>query len=102
MNCAVVLTSGFVGHALVGYLSCLLAHTTLMTPVTQLYHCTRESFLYLKELYVGELAPEDRHRLQAPKSSDVYDSPEPSADFLEQLRQYTPFRMEVKTVWKSF
>mmetsp|Transcript_29493 Transcript_29493/g.75717 ORF Transcript_29493/g.75717 Transcript_29493/m.75717 type:complete len:467 (-) Transcript_29493:32-1432(-) len=68
----------------------------------ELYHCTRESFLYLKELYIGELAPEDRHRLQAPQSSDVYDSPEPSADFLDQLHRYTPFRMEVKTVWKSF
>jgi hypothetical protein len=56
----------------------------------------------LKELYVGELAAEDRHRLPSPQGSDASDAPPPSADFLDQLHQYTRFRMEVKTEWKSF
>jgi hypothetical protein len=52
----------------------------------QMYHASRESFVYLKEFYMGELDPADRGQLPAGTEP-------PSADFLAQLREYTTFRM---------
>ena len=52
----------------------------------ELYHASRESFLYLREFYAGELLAADRVRVPAPGEP-------PSADFLEQLREYTAWRM---------
>lgn len=54
----------------------------------EIYHASRESFLYLKDFYVGELHPDD---LQL-----VPPSPEPpSSEFMSQLTEYTTFRMDV-------
>ena len=54
----------------------------------ELYHASRESFVYLREFYIGEVLPCDR---DAVPRSDV----EPSDDFLVQLRQWTKeFRLE--------
>ena len=53
----------------------------------EMYHSSRESFLYLKEFYIGEVRARDRARVPSP-------SPEASEDFLRQLRQYTTFRIE--------
>lgn len=54
----------------------------------ELYHASRESFLYLKHFYLGEL------------SADSFDKlppldPPPSEVFLQQLQQHTPFRLPV-------
>lgn len=63
----------------------------------EMYHVSRESFLYLKEFYIGELDPSDRALVQAPE-------PGPSEEFMQQLREYTTFRMQVQApkVYKSF
>jgi len=64
----------------------------------ELYHASRESFIYLREFYTGEILPSDR---DAVPRSDV----EPSDDFLAQLRQWTKdFRLEddVEKAFKSF
>ncbi|KAL4525142.1 hypothetical protein Ndes2526B_g07315 [Nannochloris sp. 'desiccata'] len=54
----------------------------------ELYHASRESFIYLREFYIGEILPSDR---DAVPRSDV----EPSYDFLAQLRQWTKdFRLK--------
>jgi hypothetical protein len=55
----------------------------------QLYHASRESFLYLREFYIGELLPGE----ELPQGGA---SPAPpSAEFLSQLAAYTAgFRMD--------
>ena len=68
----------------------------LRAPAPQLYHCSRESFLYLKHFYLGELSPEDRAALPPPQ-------PPPSPEFMAQLREHTTFRLPVAAfVHKSF
>ena len=62
----------------------------------ELYHASRESFLYLKHFYAGELAAHDRAALPPL-------DPPPSPEFLAQLRDFTPFRLAVAPlVHKSF
>ena len=51
----------------------------------EVYHASRESFLYLQEFYIGELDPRDRPRVPAGAEP-------PSREFLAQLRAYTGFR----------
>jgi len=50
----------------------------------------------LQEFYIGELAPEDAGLVPCEER--------PSDDFLQQLREYTPFRMPVQApkAFKSF
>jgi len=52
----------------------------------EIYHVSRQSFLYLKEFYIGELREQDRARVPLGGGT------EPSAGFLEQLRAHTPWR----------
>ena len=52
----------------------------------EMYHSSRESFLYLKEFYIGEVATKDRARIPVPETRA-------SDDFLAQLRAYTTFRL---------
>lgn len=54
----------------------------------EMYHASRESFLYLKEFYLGELDPRERPFVDAGKEPA-------SPDFLTLLRQYTPWRMQL-------
>ena len=56
----------------------------------ELYHSSRESFLYLKHFYVGEVARQDR---EAPGLVPLVPGPPASEDFLQQLREYTDFRI---------
>jgi cytochrome b involved in lipid metabolism len=49
----------------------------------ELYHSSRESFLYLKHFYVGEVFADDR------ASVPLVPGPPASDDFLQQLREYT-------------
>ena len=48
----------------------------------ELYHASRESFFYLREFYIGELWPEERHLVPLEEESA-------SADFLLQLRDFS-------------
>ena len=50
----------------------------------EMYHVSRQSFLYLKSFYIGELAPEDAATLQS-SAKGV----EASQGFLDALRSYT-------------
>lgn len=56
----------------------------------EIFHVSRQSFLYLKEFYIGELALTDRP--QVPKPNDG----EASAAFLEQLRVHTTWRVDLE------
>ncbi|KAL4437011.1 hypothetical protein ABPG75_004150 [Micractinium tetrahymenae] len=55
----------------------------------ELYHASRESFVYLRQFYMGEIASQDRELVPKP-------SPPPSADFLQQLREYTQWRLQAE------
>ena len=63
----------------------------------EVYHSSRESFVYLQEFYVGEVVAKDRGGVPQPEEAA-------SPEFMEQLRQYTaPFRMpEEDRAYKSF
>ncbi|KAJ8611166.1 hypothetical protein CTAYLR_003542 [Chrysophaeum taylorii] len=54
----------------------------------ELYHVSRQSFLYLKEFYLGELALEDRPLLEKPAG-------DASKPFIDELRRHTPWRLDV-------
>ena len=72
------------------------------------YHVSRQSFLYLREFYIGELSPEDRLRVPPPNEQQRRGlTVQASAAFLEQLKRATPWRlrpedMDAPTVFKSF
>uniref|UniRef100_A0A7S2S150 Cytochrome b5 heme-binding domain-containing protein n=1 Tax=Rhizochromulina marina TaxID=1034831 RepID=A0A7S2S150_9STRA len=53
----------------------------------EIYHVSRQSFLYLKEFYIGELRTEDLARVPSGAG-------EPSPGFLEQLRLFTNWRLK--------
>jgi cytochrome b involved in lipid metabolism len=57
----------------------------------ELYHSSRESFLYLKHFYVGEVRAEDVGKMP------LVPGPPASEDFKRQLREYTEdFRISSK------
>lgn len=62
----------------------------------EVYHVSRQSFLYLKEFYVGELALEDRPSLPLPAASDTGGDVKASDAFIEELRRHTPWRLDPK------
>jgi hypothetical protein len=80
----------------------------------EIYHASRQSFLYLKEFYSGELALEDRPLVRYPHDSNSSSSPlrgeasRASDAFMEQLTKVTPWRLDIhsmvsyKEVHKSF
>ena len=53
----------------------------------ELYHASRESFVYLRQFYMGEVLPEDRALVPAPAEP-------PSPEFLQQLREFTSWRLQ--------
>lgn len=57
----------------------------------EIYHASRQSFLYLKEFYIGEIAEEDIPMI--PKGSQNNQT-SPSAAFLEQLNKVTTWRLK--------
>jgi hypothetical protein len=63
----------------------------------ELYHVSRQSFLYLKQFYIGEVAEEDLKLIPNRKDGQLA-----SAGFLEQLKQFTTFRMAHKLEVKAF
>jgi hypothetical protein len=57
----------------------------------EVYHASRESFLYLRDFYSGEVRPEDRSKVQLGGGGEP-----PSVDFLVQLREYSDgFRIKL-------
>lgn len=53
----------------------------------EMFHATRESFMYLQDFYIGELVEDDRVSVPLGGGS------EPSEEFLATLREYTGFRL---------
>jgi cytochrome b involved in lipid metabolism len=58
----------------------------------EIYHASKQSFLYLKEFYIGELYEEDKLLLPIPEKGGV----QGSAAFLEQLTKLTTWRLNSK------
>eukprot|EP00622_Pseudochattonella_farcimen_P004613 FR740022.1.p1 GENE.FR740022.1~~FR740022.1.p1 ORF type:complete len:155 (+),score=16.79 FR740022.1:415-879(+) len=65
----------------------------------EIYHASRQSFLYLKEFYIGELRAEDRALLPRPGG-------DASAAFVDTLRTFTTWRLNLdesgSSTFKSF
>lgn len=59
----------------------------------ELYHVSRQSFLYLKEFYIGELALQDRPLLPLPNAIDTGGDVRASDAFIAELRRHTPWRL---------
>ena len=57
----------------------------------ELYHSSKESFLYLRAFYVGEIVAEEVGLIPPPKTNEATGAVDPPASraFLEQLREYT-------------
>lgn len=55
----------------------------------EIYHASKQSFLYLKEFYIGELAEEDSLLVSSTTSEGV----KASDAFLEQLKSLTKWRL---------
>jgi len=70
----------------------------------ELYHASRESFMYLREFYCGELVAADRGRVPPPRHGEgLSEVPQPSEHFLSQLRAFTPWRLGTPArAFKSF
>ena len=58
------------------------------TSFFEIYHASRQAFLYLKEFYIGELSELDLTRVPLPPGEVP-----PSAAFEEQLKRVTPWRL---------
>jgi len=61
----------------------------------ELYHASKESFLYMKQLYIGQIKVEDLGKVYNPRPEVV-----PSQEFLQQLRDF--MRPETLKSYKSF
>ncbi|KAJ1429424.1 hypothetical protein B484DRAFT_430916 [Ochromonadaceae sp. CCMP2298] len=57
----------------------------------EIYHASRQSFLYLKEFYIGELALEDRLLVPLPRQEQT----QASEAFLANLKRVTPWRLDI-------
>lgn len=63
----------------------------------EMYHVSRQSFLYLKSFYIGELSPSDREELKI-----TCGDAKASVGFLQSLQSYTEsWRVKVEEVAKS-
>ena len=75
------------------------------TAFFEIYHASRQSFLYLREFYIGELAEEDIALLPKPSALASQEATASPA-FLEELRRRTPWRLRPEDLivekWKSF
>eukprot|EP00128_Syssomonas_multiformis_P005417 Colp12_sorted_trinity150504_noHs@31922 len=60
----------------------------------EIYHASRESFLYLKQFYIGELVASDLPLVPPPRSHGHTHTC--SADFRAQLQAYTSWRKQIK------
>ena len=60
----------------------------------EIYHASRQSFLYLKEFYIGELAEEDLPLVPLPPRDDA----QVTEAFREHLARMTPWRIKPKAI----
>jgi len=60
----------------------------------EIYHASRQSFLYLKEFYIGELAEEDSPNVPLPANCPA--GAKASDAFMEQLKRMTPWRLKIE------
>jgi hypothetical protein len=58
----------------------------------EIYHASKQSFLYLREFYIGELAEEDVPQVPMPRGG--LGAGEASGAFREQLERMTPWRLK--------
>ncbi|RMX67240.1 hypothetical protein DD238_001117 [Peronospora effusa] len=66
------------------------------TIMFEIYHASRQSFRYLKQFYIGELSEFDLATMPKPTG-------QPSETFLEELQQYTTWRIKPQEhTFKSF
>ena len=76
------------------------------TVMFELYHVSRQSFLYLREFYVGELHPDDLADVPLPNKLPPGGDGGASPAFLAELRRHTRWRLKkeelVFPAWKSF
>jgi cytochrome b involved in lipid metabolism len=76
------------------------------TVMFELYHVSRQSFLYLREFYVGELHPDDLADVPLPNKLPPGGDGGASPAFLAELRRHTRWRLAkeelVFPAWKSF
>ncbi len=63
----------------------------------EVYHASRQSFLYLKEFYIGELDEDDWQKISIMNSNDP-NIAKPSEAFLEQLNRITSWRMKKEDI----
>jgi hypothetical protein len=68
----------------------VLPRVVLCCAVLQMYHASKESFLYIEEFYIGELLPADRALVPLGGRQP------PSQDFLQQLREFTTWRQAMQ------
>jgi len=64
----------------------------------EMYHASRESFLYLRDFYLGEIHPDDRGLVPQGGEDRARGraAEPPGPDFLQQLREYTEaFRLKL-------
>eukprot|EP00658_Telonema_sp_P-2_P042291 TRINITY_DN30347_c0_g1_i2.p1 TRINITY_DN30347_c0_g1~~TRINITY_DN30347_c0_g1_i2.p1 ORF type:complete len:100 (-),score=20.27 TRINITY_DN30347_c0_g1_i2:293-592(-) len=71
------------------------------TTFFEMYHLSRRSFVYLEQFYIGDLKPSELCKVPVREGEKP-----PSAGFLEQLRDFTTWRLHPSTdgikVFKSF
>ena len=76
------------------------------TVMFELFHVSRQSFLYLREFYVGELHPNDYADVPLPNEVPPGGQNGASPAFLAELRRHTRWRLKQEDlqfpVWKSF
>ncbi|KAF1788680.1 Cytochrome b5-like heme/steroid binding domain [Phytophthora cactorum] len=66
------------------------------TVMFEIYHASRQSFRYLKQFYIGELSEFDISAMPKPKE-------QPSEAFIQELQQYTTWRIKPQEhTFKSF
>jgi len=61
----------------------------------ELYHASRESFLYIQSFYVGELATGEWEKVPPPREGKM-EHHQPSKEFMEQLAAFTTWRVKPK------
>jgi hypothetical protein len=64
----------------------------------EIYHASRQSFLYLKEFYIGEIDDQDLPLI--PKANTGAEQNTPSIAFLDQLNKVTAWRLKPEDLTK--
>mmetsp|Transcript_7490 Transcript_7490/g.10145 ORF Transcript_7490/g.10145 Transcript_7490/m.10145 type:complete len:192 (+) Transcript_7490:838-1413(+) len=60
----------------------------------ELYHVSKESFMYLRQFYIGEVCQADRELVPRDESA--------SEHFIQQLQEFSAFRIKIKPLASNF